>query len=271
MIVYDRSQYTAESPVLQVRDLTIGFPQGADVRPAVREVSFTLARGEGLAVVGESGCGKTTLARALVGLLPPAARVLSGSIEWDGTDLLRRGPADWRRVRGAGIAMIFQEPGRALNPLRRAGDQVAEAVRAHSRLPRAEARRRAQQAMAAAAVPDPEYTARLYPHQLSGGLQQRVAVAVALAGRPSVLVADEPTTALDATVQRQVLDLLAHLRQELRLGLLFITHDLALVAQVAQRLLVMQGGAVVEQGDTRPVLQHPQHPYTRELVAAWRT
>lgn len=257
-----------ESPLLRVQDLTVGFPQGPVLRKTVDAVSFSLDRGEGLAVVGESGSGKTTLALALLRLLPPPGTVLSGRVEFNGLDLLTQDARSLRRLRGAGISLVFQEPGRALNPRLRVLDQIVETVRAHERVSAREARQRALDALQATAVPEPSYTARLYPHQLSGGLQQRIVIAMALVCHPSLLIADEPTTALDVTVQRQILDLLARLRQDLRLGLLFITHDLALVPAVAQRVIVMRAGAVIEGGLVREVLQNPKAPYTQELIQA---
>ncbi|MBI1745452.1 MAG: ABC transporter ATP-binding protein [Acidobacteria bacterium] len=238
------------------------------MRDAVSAVSFSLAMGGGMAIVGESGSGKTTLALAIMGLLPPEASVLRGAIEYNGVDLLKLNPQEWRRRRGSGLALIFQEPGKALDPLMRVGDQIAEAVRAHSRVSYREARRRTFAAMADVALPDPSYTARLYPHQLSGGLQQRVVIAMALVGKPSLLVADEPTTALDVTVQRQIIELLIKLRHERELALLFVTHDLSLVGFVAEQVLVMRAGAIIESGPIDQVLKNPQASYTRALIAA---
>jgi oligopeptide/dipeptide ABC transporter ATP-binding protein len=236
-------------------------------------VSFSLAEGETLGIVGESGSGKTMLSLALIGLEPPGAR-RSGEA-WlearDGgrTNLVTAGREELRGVRGRDIAMIFQEPMTALDPVMRIGSQVAEAIRVHEPSPSSqEIRRRAIDALKRAAVPEPERRARQYPHQLSGGLRQRVMIAMALAPGPRILIADEPTTALDVTVQKHILDLLAQLRRELQLSMLFITHDLGVVSQIADRVMVMYAGRIVEEGPTAKVLRHPRHPYTEGLLRA---
>ncbi|HUJ30262.1 MAG TPA: ABC transporter ATP-binding protein [Candidatus Acidoferrum sp.] len=263
---------------LDVSGLVVGLPAPARwVRP-VDGVSFELNDGESLGIVGESGSGKTMLALALMGLLPPGARVSGQARLQISTgagapqhkmDLLLASAAGMRAVRGRRIAMIFQEPMTALNPVLRIGDQIEEAIRVHQRgADRSEIRRRALDSLERAAVPEPELRARQYPHQLSGGLRQRVMIAMALSAGPGVLIADEPTTALDVTVQKQILELLAELRRELHLSLLFITHDLGVVAQIADRTLVMYAGRVVEAGPTREVLQRPRHPYTEGLLRA---
>jgi peptide/nickel transport system ATP-binding protein len=286
--------------LLKVRGLTVELPTAAGwIRP-VDDVSLRIGAGECLGLVGESGSGKTMMALALMGLLPLGAKV-SGEAQLQGeVNPLRdtnqakentSGPAsleggtakrislprsltnlserEWRAVRGRQIAMIFQEPMTALNPVMRVGAQIEEAVRAHeATLDSSEVHRRVQQALRRAAVPEPETRARQFPHQLSGGLRQRAMIAMALAGGPRLLVADEPTTALDVTVQKQILDLLDRLRRELQLGLLFITHDLGVVAQVADRVAVMYAGRVVEEGPARELFEKPSHPYTRGLLAA---
>jgi peptide/nickel transport system ATP-binding protein len=257
------------------------------VRP-VNEVSLRIGAGQSLGLVGESGSGKTMTALALMGLLPPGARV-SGEANLEvkevkevkeksediwpamrpGTSLLSLSEREWREVRGREIAMVFQEPMTALNPVMRIGAQIEEAIRAHeSALDAGEVRRRMLEALRRAAVPEPEARAEQFPHQLSGGLRQRAMIAMALAGGPRLLIADEPTTALDVTVQKQILDLLDRLRRELQLGLLFITHDLGVVAQVAERVAVMYAGRIVEEGPVREVLRAPRHPYTQGLLAA---
>ena len=284
--------------LLRVRGLTVELPTPAGwVRP-VNEVSLRVADGESVGLVGESGSGKTMMALALMGLLPVGARVsgeatLSGEANSGGgaaaADRTSRevmvnksvaaNPSDinlaglnergWREVRGRQIAMVFQEPMTALNPVMRIGSQIAEAIRAHhSRLDSGEVRRRVLEALQRAAVPEPETRAEQFPHQLSGGLRQRAMIAMALAGGPRLLIADEPTTALDVTVQKQILDLLDRLLRELRLGLLFITHDLGVVAQVADRVAVMYCGRIVEEGAAHEVLRAPRHPYTQGLLAA---
>ena len=256
-----------------MRELTVELPTRTGwVRP-VNEVSFALAEGETLGVVGESGSGKTMLALALMGLVPPGAR-RSGEA-WlhqspaNGTNLTAAAPGEMRALRGRWIAMIFQEPMTALNPVLRVGAQIAEAIRVHEPgLGASEVERRVLHALERAAVPEPQRRSRQYPHELSGGLRQRVMIAMALAPGPGVLIADEPTTALDVTVQKQILDLLATLRRELQLSLLFITHDLGVVAQIADRVAVMYAGRVVEEGPASEVLRRPGHPYTEGLLRA---
>jgi peptide/nickel transport system ATP-binding protein len=248
-------------------------------------VSFALAEGESLGIVGESGSGKTMLVLALMGLLPPGARARGQAVlpapanrqenratvvaEGRALDLLSSSPAQMRAIRGGQIAMIFQEPMTALNPVLRVGEQIEEAIRVHQPgTSSGEIRRRALQALERAAVPEPGRRSRQYAHQLSGGLRQRAMIAMALAPGPRILIADEPTTALDVTVQKQILDLLATLRRELGLSLIFITHDLGVVAQIADRVLVMYAGRVVERGPTSEVLRRPRHPYTEGLLRA---
>ncbi len=267
-------------PVLDVRCLTVELPTPAGwVRP-VNQVSFQLASGETLGLVGESGCGKTMLGLALLGLEPPGARRSgeawlasrggSGEPTADGrVNLVALRNAEFRAIRGREIAMVFQEPMTALNPVLRIGAQIEEAIRVHQpALLRSELRRRVLEALERAAVPEPELRARQYPHQLSGGLCQRALIAMALAAKPRVLIADEPTTALDVTIQKQVLELLARLRDHMGLALLFITHDLGVVAQLAGRLAVMYAGRIVEEGPAAHVLRAPLHPYTQGLLRA---
>jgi oligopeptide/dipeptide ABC transporter ATP-binding protein len=298
------------SALIELRELTVELPTaGGWVRP-VNEVSLRIEAGGALGLVGESGSGKTMLALALMGLLPEGARV-SGEALLGGRNIeaaqsgnggtghyATRGEAvdlaamheekEWRGIRGRRIAMVFQEPMTALNPVMRVGKQVAEAVRAHNpKMPGAEVKRRAIAALAQAAVPEPEVRARRYPHELSGGLRQRALIAMVIAagetdanggknpageqnlhGIQRLLIADEPTTALDVTVQKQILELLAELRRTLGLSLLFITHDLAVVGQVADRVAVMYAGRVVEEGPAAEVLRAPRHPYTEGLLRA---
>jgi oligopeptide/dipeptide ABC transporter ATP-binding protein len=277
--------------LIELRGLTVELPTPAGwIRP-VDDVSFTLEAGESLGLVGESGSGKSMLALALMGLLPPGARVrgeawFAGATDSDTSriNLLALSERERIGIRGCDIAMIFQEPMTALNPVMRVGAQIAEAIRAHhAGLTREELDRRVHAALERAAVPEPELRARQYPHQLSGGLRQRAMIAMALAGgagdanessrkssrtAPRLLIADEPTTALDVTVQKQILDLLARLRRDLGLTLLFITHDLGVVAQVADRIAVTYAGRIVEEGPAREVLARPRHPYTAGLLRA---
>jgi oligopeptide/dipeptide ABC transporter ATP-binding protein len=265
--------------LIELRGLTVELPTPAGwIRP-VDDVSFALETGESLGLVGESGSGKSMLALALMGLLPPGARV-RGEAWLAGTNgsaasrvnLLTLPEREKVGMRGRDIAMIFQEPMTALNPVMRVGSQIAEAIRAHNPgLTRDEVGGRTLAALDRAAVPEPSLRARQYPHQLSGGLRQRAMIAMALAstsGAPRLLIADEPTTALDVTVQKQILELLARLRRDLGLTLLFITHDLGVVAQVADRIAVTYAGRIVEEGPAREVLERARHPYTAGLLRA---
>ncbi|MFT8243479.1 dipeptide/oligopeptide/nickel ABC transporter permease/ATP-binding protein [Roseomonas sp. BN140053] len=258
----------SEETVLEVRGLTveIATPRGP-IRP-VQDVSLRVRAGETLAVVGESGSGKSVTATAVMGLLPPAARVAAGAAWFAGRDLLRLPEPALRRLRGGPMAMVFQDPMSSLNPVHRVGDQVAEAVRAHARVSAAEARARALALFRRVGIADPERRLRAFPHEMSGGMRQRVMIAMALANRPQLLIADEPTTALDVTVQAQILDLLADLQRETGTALVFITHNLGVVAEIADSVTVMYAGQVVEQGDVAAVFGAPLHPYTRALLAA---
>ncbi|MGH9316076.1 MAG: ABC transporter ATP-binding protein [Thermoanaerobaculia bacterium] len=252
-------------PVLSVRDLTVELFLEGQWRSAVAGVSFDLEAGESLAIVGESGCGKTLLARALVNLAPEQARV-SGSVAWQGRDLLGLPEDAWREIRGRQVALVFQEPGAALDPVRTIGDQIIEAIRLHRSVSRTDAREIARRLLMEVSLPDPEGSLAQYPHRLSGGQKQRAFLAMALAADPAVLIADEPTTALDATVSAQVLELLGRLRKGRGLALLLITHDLGSVARHSDRVLVLYAGRVVEQAPTPVLFREPSHPYTRGLL-----
>jgi peptide/nickel transport system ATP-binding protein len=257
-----------EAPLLEVRDLRIAFGR----QEAVRGISFDVAAGETLGLVGESGSGKSAIALAMMRLLPASAAV-SGSIllahSGASEELLTLPETAMRAHRGKDIAMIFQEPMTALNPVMTVGRQIGEALLAHApRTPRREVRERVLAAMREVALPDPERRCDDYPHQFSGGQRQRIVIAMALMNKPRLLIADEPTTALDVTVQAQILALLKKLRAEHNLSMLFISHDLAVVAQVADRVAVMRHGEVVEMGSVEQVLTQPQHPYTRSLLAS---
>jgi peptide/nickel transport system ATP-binding protein len=251
--------------LLEVEGLTVRFGE----QTVVDDVSFTIDHGQRLAIIGESGSGKTLTALALIGLTPESATV-SGSVRFDGIELVGRRERDVKELRGEQIAMVFQNPLTALNPLMRIGRQVAEPLRRHHGLTKAAAAAAAIRLCERVGLPDPERIVRAYPHQLSGGQRQRVGIAMALACRPAVLIADEPTTALDVTVQAGVLALLAQLIAQEDTALLFITHDVALVPAVADELLVMRRGVVVEAGTAATVIDAPQHPYTVELLAAAR-
>ncbi len=250
--------------LLQVENLTIALPPGGDRPHAIRDVSFELTAGEILCIVGESGSGKSIATMAIARLLGPGLRVEQGRIRLEGRDLRALPEEEMRALRGARIGMIFQEPMTALNPLMRVGEQVAEVLREHGR----PAGGRVEEMLAAVELPDPPAIARAYPHMLSGGQRQRVMIAMALALEPAVLIADEPTTALDVTTQMQILTLIRRIQARRGMGVLFITHDFGVVAEIADRVLVMQSGAIVEQGTAADVLGNPRHPYTRGLIAA---
>ena len=258
--------------LLAVRGLTIAFPGEGGWRPVVRGVSLAVERGEIFGLVGESGSGKTLTALAILGLLPANARVTSGSIELQGAegtvDLLALGPRELRRVRGGRIGLVFQEPATALNPAYTLGFQIVEAVRAHRTLSRHEARDEAVRLLDRVALPDARRRLDDYPHQLSGGQAQRAMIAMALAGGPDLLLADEPTTALDVTLQAQILELLEDLRRDLGLSVLLITHDLGVVAETCDRVAVMHAGEIVEEAAVEALFRAPAHPYTRALLAA---
>ncbi|MDA3645130.1 ABC transporter ATP-binding protein [Saccharopolyspora indica] len=251
------------SPVLAFDGLTVGFAAG----PVVHEVGFEVAAGEIVAVVGESGSGKSVSARAALGLLPPSAEV-SGSIRLDGQELLGADRQRWQQVRGTGIAMVFQDPSSALNPVFSIGWQLAEVLRAHRALSRKQARAEAVELLTAVGIPEPRRRLRQYPHQLSGGQQQRVVIAMALANDPRVLIADEPTTALDVTVQAEILALLRRLRDERGTSIVLITHNMGVVSEIADRVVVLRGGEVVESAPAGELFSRPAHAYTRQLLAA---
>ena len=251
-------------PLLDVRKLSIAF--GPQV--AVRDISFQINRGETLGLVGESGSGKSAASLAVLRLLPDTARV-AGTVGFDGEDLLRLPEEMMRQRRGRDIAMIFQEPMTALNPVMPVGAQIAEAIRVHHpNESRRTLKAKVFEAMQAVELPEPELRAKDFPHQFSGGQRQRILIAMAIVNRPRLLIADEPTTALDVTVQAQILGLLNGLRREHNLAMLFISHDLAVVAQVADRVAVMQRGEIVEQGAVQQLFREPEHPYTRKLLAS---
>lgn len=233
---------------------------------AVREVSFSIPESGTLGLVGESGSGKSATSLAIMRLLPPQARI-AGKIEFAGQNLLSLSDNSMRRLRGSGIGMIFQEPMTALNPVMRVGDQVAEAVLAHSKISKSDAWERALQSLREVAIPEPERRSHDYPHQLSGGQRQRVMIAMALVNNPRLLIADEPTTALDVTIQAQILDLLAELRERHKLAVLFISHDLGVVSRISDHVAVMYAGEIVELGPVKEIFSAAQHPYTRGLIS----
>ena len=253
---------------LAIDGLSVALPKSADRPLALDSVSLTLSSNEILCLVGESGSGKSTAGRAVMRLLPPSVQIAAGKILLDGQNLPDLPEADMRAVRGARIGMIFQEPMTALNPLRTIGDQVGEVFRVHTTLSRAEIAARVQTLLTEVLIPDPVAAAKAYPHELSGGQRQRAMIAMALALEPAVLIADEPTTALDVTTQAQILKLIRDLQRRHGTAVLFITHDFGVVAEIADRVAVMQAGRIVEQGPAEEVLNRPQHPYTRSLIAA---
>jgi len=254
--------------LLSVRDLRMGFASGRQVLAAVDGIDFELRAGETLALLGESGCGKSATALSLLRLLPAAGRVLGGEINFEGRDLLRLPETEMRAVRGGGMAMIFQEPATSLNPVLTVGRQIGEVLERHMGLAGDAARARCVELLTAVGIADPQRRLDEYPFQLSGGMKQRVMIAVALAGNPRLLVADEPTTALDVTIQAQILDLLRRLQAERGMGMLLITHDLGVVAQMAQRVGVMYAGEIVEEAPREAFFSAPRHPYTIKLFAA---
>jgi oligopeptide/dipeptide ABC transporter ATP-binding protein len=258
------------APLLQVTDLRTYFFTDQGVARAVDGVSFTVAEGETLALVGESGCGKTVTSLSILGLVPdPPGRILPGSsIRFRGEELVGSSPERMRRLRGNEISMIFQEPMTSLNPVFTIGEQIAEPLRLHRRLGKREARERGIELLREVRIPEPQLRFDEYPHQLSGGMRQRVMIAMALACEPALLVADEPTTALDVTIQAQILELLAELRERRRMAVLLITHDLGVVAEVADRVVVMYAGQVAETGTAGEIFRAPAHPYTEGLLAS---
>jgi oligopeptide/dipeptide ABC transporter ATP-binding protein len=253
-------------PLLEIEDLRTTFPTAAGEAHAVDGVSLTLDEGRTLGLVGESGCGKTMTALSIMRLVPPPGRVSRGRIRFAGQSLLQRSDAEMRAVRGNEIAMIFQEPTTSLNPLFTVGDQVAEAIRLHQRLGGRAARAEAVEMLRLVEIPEAERRADDYPHQLSGGMRQRVMIAMALSCRPRLLIADEPTTALDVTIQAQILDLLDDLQKRLGMALLLVTHDLGVVAERAGEVAIMYAGRVVERAPVGDIFARPLHPYTGGLM-----
>jgi oligopeptide/dipeptide ABC transporter ATP-binding protein len=255
-------------PLLEVRQLTTSFAtQRGEVR-AVDDVSFTLDAGETLCLVGESGCGKSVTALSLMRLIARPGRIAGGAILFNGRDLVQLSEAEMRTMRGDDIGMIFQDPMTSLNPVFTVGDQIAEAIRLHRGVSKKEAWNQAIEGMRDVAIPAAELRAKNYPHEMSGGMRQRVMIAMALACDPKLLIADEPTTALDVTIQAQILDLLNELKAQRNLALLLITHDLGVVAQTADRVAVMYAGQIVEEAPVRQLFAQPRHPYTAGLLRA---
>jgi peptide/nickel transport system ATP-binding protein len=259
----------ADETVLDVRNLQTVFFTNSGLFRAVDDVSFSVRRGETLAIVGESGCGKSVSALSIMRLVPdPPGRIVGGSVNLEGTDLLKLSDAEMRGIRGNRMSMIFQEPMTSLNPVMRIGDQITEVVQLHQTMSNKQAWAKAVEMLRLVRIPEPERRATEYPHQLSGGMRQRAMIAMALACRPTLLIADEPTTALDVTIQAQILALIVDLQKTLGTGLILITHDLGVVAQTAQRVIVMYAGKKVEEATVEDLFENPLHPYTRGLMAS---
>jgi oligopeptide/dipeptide ABC transporter ATP-binding protein len=255
-------------PLLKVEGLTTVFDTAEGPLAAANEVSFEIRKGETLGLVGESGSGKSVTAFSIIRLVQPPGRITGGAIVFQGRDLTRLPEREMRAVRGAGIGFVFQEPMAALNPVMRVGDHIAEALTVHGLASRSDARARAVDLLRAVRIPDADRRVDDYPHQLSGGMRQRVMIAIALACRPPLVIADEPTTALDVTVQAQILDLLREMKREFDVSLLLITHDLGVIAETADRVAIMYAGRIIEQGPVRDIFNRPLHPYTRGLLAS---
>jgi len=259
----------ADETVLDVKNLQTVFFTASGLFRAVDDVSFHVRRGETLAIVGESGCGKSVSALSIMRLVPdPPGRIVGGSVTLEGIDLLGISEAEMRKIRGNRMSMIFQEPMTSLNPVMRIGDQITEVVRLHQDMTAKQAWTKAVEMLRLVRIPEPERRAHEYPHQLSGGMRQRAMIAMALACRPVLLIADEPTTALDVTIQAQILALIVDLQKTLGTGLILITHDLGVVAQTAQRVIVMYAGKKVEEATVEALFENPRHPYTRGLMAS---
>ena len=256
------------APALLVQNLSVEFRTRSGVVKALESVSFTVAKGETLAIVGESGSGKSVTAYAVMGILDPAGHVTGGTAMLAGLDLLSASNAAMSEMRGREIAMIFQNPRAALNPIRSVGRQIADVLIRHGNVPRKEAPERAVEMLRAVGIPDPSRRAKAYPFEMSGGMCQRVMIAIAIAAKPSMLIADEPTTGLDVTTQAVIMDLISELSSGSGMATIFITHDLALAAQRADRIAVMHAGHVIECAATRELFERPRHPYTAELIAA---
>ncbi|TMH11345.1 MAG: ABC transporter ATP-binding protein [Betaproteobacteria bacterium] len=254
-------------PLLDIKDLKVHFKTDDGWLRAVDGVDIAIDRGETVCVVGESGCGKTVTAMAVLKLLPmPPGRIVGGQVLWQGRDLVMAGPEEMRTIRAKEIAIIFQEPMTSLNPVYSVGEQIAESLRLHEGLSRKAAMDRAVEMLALVRIPTPERRVHDYPHQFSGGMRQRVMIAIALACNPKLLIADEPTTALDVTIQAQILDLLAELKERLGMSIMLITHAMGVVAEVAQRVVVMYAGQVVEEASVKELFANPRHPYTQGLI-----
>ncbi|MBO8178581.1 MAG: ABC transporter ATP-binding protein [Bacillus sp. (in: Bacteria)] len=254
--------------LLSVKNLVTAFRTSDGELSAVRGISFSISQGETLCIVGESGCGKSITSLSIMGLLPSNGYIKEGSIYFDNQDLTKLSPERMRKIRGKDISMIFQEPMTALNPVLTIGYQLREPLMLHHRLSKSEAHKKGIELLQQVGIPYPEKRMKQYPHELSGGMRQRVMIAIALACHPRLLIADEPTTALDVTIQAQILDLIQELKEKLGMGVIMITHDMGVVAEVADRVMVMYAGEKVEEGTVEQIFENPQHPYTKGLLAS---
>lgn len=254
--------------ILEVKDLHVSFNTYAGEVKAVRGINFTVNKGEFVAVVGESGCGKTVTSETIMGLLPPAGFVKQGEIVFQGEDLVKKSDREMERIRGKDIGMIFQDPMTSLNPTMTVGHQIAEGLRRHRAMSKQEARKETLKVLKLVGIPVPDRRIDQYPHEFSGGMRQRVMIAIALASEPSLLIADEPTTALDVTIQAQILNLMKELQEHLNTSTILITHDLGVVAEVCDKVVVMYAGKVVEAGTVDDIFYNPEHPYTQGLLAS---
>jgi len=257
------------APLLSVRGLKTYFQSEDGLVPAVDGISFDLERGGALGIVGESGSGKSVTSLSIMRLIPsPPGKIVAGEILFEGEDLLKKSEAEMRKIRGNDISMIFQEPMTSLNPVFTVGDQIMEAIMLHQRLDKKAAREKAIEMLKLVGIPEPQRRVDEYPHQLSGGMRQRVMIAMALSCNPKLLIADEPTTALDVTIQAQILDLMRKLREELGTAIILITHDLGVIAEMVEEVIVMYAGQIVERTDVRSLFRSPKHPYTEGLLGS---
>jgi peptide/nickel transport system ATP-binding protein len=263
---YAPDQRTDEEPLLRVDNLQTAFFTDKETIRAVDGVSFEIDRGESVGIVGESGSGKSVTARSIMGLIESPGRVVGGSIQYKGQELVGKSEKDWRQIRGGEIAMVFQDPLTSLNPVYTVGNQIKESLRLHQGMRGREATEEAIQLLEDVGIPDAPRRVKEYPHQFSGGMRQRAVIAVALACDPDLLICDEPTTALDVTIQAQILDLLHELKEERDLGIMFITHDMGVIAEVSDRVNVMYAGEMVESAPVRELFENPKHPYTQGLL-----
>jgi peptide/nickel transport system ATP-binding protein len=264
---FQAGEKVSKEPILQINDLKVSFQSGKKYIPAVDGISFELNEGEILGIVGESGSGKSVTSLTAMGLIPtPPGKIEHGEILFEGKDLTDLSEKEWRKIRGNQISMIFQEPMTSLNPLFTIGNQIVEAIRLHTDLSKAQSRVRSVELLKLVGIPRAEGILNEYPHQLSGGMRQRVMIAMAMACNPKVLIADEPTTALDVTIQAQILALMKNLNKKTNTSIVLITHDLGVVAEICERVIVMYAGKIVEQGDVRTILKDPKHPYTKGLL-----